>query len=860
MSKDRSLAHELAANSHKEHERIDELAAEKSLYYELFQNEQHKIALGRSDDISINYMARDNAFFNCLHAARQLESKVRFLSDYSQPIARPPINQHEARISSWLERYNPDHTKYLADYEYFLISKKAHEKEIDRLTDAINDIYADIRANLFPRILYFLLIWIPYVYGIYRMFSPNNSLEKAIDDGEYLQGKLTEYENSITHENDQYYQQWHEKYAEYTAISSEQLSKLRAEKTKYEQITQRLETAEKFIRAYAHPELSAAYAHFKKQPTYANLFDLNTQLSICKYTNATAQQDIRQLDHVIDTLQDLYPEVKQELQEFVTKTLENLVDRDVYAMLHNKYQQLIESSKNLLEKFKKNKIAYGKTLEKRAQLHPVRDILTIPEYDAQLQTLHEQIEKGEAILSTRRALITPYKHVMQTRSGESLRQFYAFTSAPDQPTYHIYADILRKLYPAALQALAQEQNNTCTVRSSDVYTLAEEHLKTLHTIERATDPKMIPYKPLASALRPLLETTEWSWEHLNTIETAIKKNPTYYQHAGLASLLSKVMQKVSEARQLQTKFEKKPHSPVSQHPELLMNQDNPRPTFFQPPVKQESAASQIIRELLGDMNAYQISTSDRDVSSDQKQAIINDVGENMLRYINMLSSADNQDISPQHLALLRNIATFVTRIMNKDNHHEFNETEFAHVDRQLEQLDREHPIRKATEFLIKTFRTKTEYMAVDTQTARNKLQRELTNELQYREKVLTKKTTKTPNAIRWSAVLAVKTLIKNYANELKKYASENNASEQHLVAQLVSDIDRICTIIGSERHNQKSVESLPHLLQQIEHHCEELVKHPMSEAAQYITATLKETEDYAGILTQTHTHSLKGRK
>lgn len=865
MSANRRLEHELFRSLREEETLIESLESDRALQLQLFQNSQNQIELKSQSqnraDLSKNYLARDDAFFKQLHILQQLRSDVKFVTNYHQPVAMPKIKQRDIRIYSVLEKHNAKDSEYLADFEEFLRDKKAHEKVIERLNQGIIDIHDEIRAIIVPQILYYLLEWLPLIIQIYRYFAPVNSLDSAIKQGRILEGELLSLEQEIQNEDHRFYKRWQEKYTEYSALSmnEKKLVQLRTEQTQFEKSLENHNRLEVYVNSCQHAGIQQAYELFKTQPSYVNLFHVCSALCEQKFN---ADKKASEIDQVLDAINELYPEAQAELQQFADATLFNLSAGAIFDLLEDKYRRLIETSKNIQEQAKLAKKKMADIAAHSAKLNPIIDAIKIYNYQIEMQRLTDHIEKARAELSKRRKLIEPYKNFLNNRTGSNLNALYLFMSDPAyQREYASFAELLKKLYPAALETMEAEQHGIISIRTRDVFSLQEKYLRQILFIEKSEDREMAPLKEVAIALHRLLNTPDWTWAHFNTIEQAIRKNPQYALNPTLAGLFNQATQMVAESRQFQAAIRTQRPAPSMQTPEISLNQSNPLPTFFQPPSRVSSVANALIKNIMGNINAHNIRTIDQTLTSEEKQETIDSISDNMLQYIEMLSTEDAiQTISPQHLALLRDLSTFIHQMNSQALPHHLNEENIAHIETQLKQLAPEHPIRKGVEFLINLFRTKNEYMAVDTRYAQIQLHKDIRTELRALESEMAHREERTSkhrhassagissearmNIHQWKVAQTFQKLVKDYVANLDRFSSPQNAHESREVKALASLAERLYHTL---RYEPRNFGEIPQLLKQLEHQSEALGKHPSREAITHIVSALKETKEYAAV-------------
>lgn len=858
MSVDKRLEYELSRNISHEEELVKKLEADSRLQLQLFQTQQAQIdsQSQTSADLSQHYLARDDAFFKYLHILQQLRSNVKFVTDFHQPVTMPKIQASDARIYSAVDKHDPQKSEYLADFEEFIRDKKAHESEIEKINQWIINVDADIRAIMLPQILYFLLVWLPPLIYIYRYFAPVNPLDQAIKQAQALESELSDLEQKINSENEGFYIRWNEKYPEYSALSmnEKKLKQLRTEQKQYEQMLDSKQILEAFVQHCEEPEIQQALQNVITQPNYINLFHACALLCEKKINDGKSTP---QIDQVLKAMGHLYPEVQGELNQFTQHTLFNLQARSIFDSIKDKYQRLIEISRKTLDnvnrarKRMKDIAIHSSSL---SSLNLIFDAQLMYNYNEEMKKLRTYIEKSVAELGRRRNMITPFDQFLNNRTGESLINLYQFLSASTNAESNSFAETLKQLYPAALKTLETEKHGNISIQTRYISRLQNQYLQKINLIKKSPDPQMQPLKEVAAALYPLLTTPDWKWSHFTTIEQHIRKNPQYARNPTLAGLFNKATQLVAASQQFQPPVIKQ--SPASQAPELILNQANPLPTFFQPPSRISAAANALIKDIMG-----KIKTIDQTLSSEKKQATIEAISDDMVRYIDMLSSEDAiQTISPQHLQLLSEMSAFIRQVTTPALQIHLNEENIEHKSKQLLKLDPEHPIRKGVEFLITLFRSKNEYMAVDTRYARTQLDKDIRIELQqcdqrksrHQEKLSRRKKLRADTLSlaawmelhQWTIAHGMKNIINGYVTNLKQFPSPHNAEESREIQAVATLIDQLYSTIRYERSKYGEI---PQLLRQLEQQCAALEEHPIHEAVIHLLSALKETKEYAAV-------------
>ena len=860
MSVDRGLEHELFSNPRAETALLNKLEAERSSQRGNFDEYQRNLlAIGagnRQSSASFLYPNRDEAFFKNLNLFRQLKSKVTFVTDFQQPISMPKIKRGDAQIISALEKHDPKDTEYLATIEEFILDKQAHESTIERLNQTVNEIHDEIRMLMLPQILYFLLVYLPPIYAIYQWFNPVNTLNIAIGLGEKLSKRVFEVETEIEQEDSRFYKKWGDKYSEYLlVVNSKKLPSLRKTEKQYNDLLEYKNILTVFVRQSEDLELEKAYQEFKAHPNYIYLFQLCSKLCQYKLEHELKNEHKVLVDQALQALRKLYPEVQQELQQFELTTLANLSESVMFDMLASLYENPIKESHGLNQKIQQAKTKIAKLSAETAKSNPQSNRKEIVENRAKIQKYYDYITQAEqriAKLKATEKFLQPLKQFLENRTGENLYKLYQFSLNPNN---HLHiSDLLQKLYPSALRELREENTKTILSNARALYDLSVVYLQQLTRIKQSTDSKLQPYQEVAHALHQLLSTSDWTWEHFAQLETAIQNNPNYYQNKILANLVTEIMTMVAAsklfpatANSIQTQ-----HHIATTAPEVSINQAKSPPTFFQPPVKVSSNANALIKEILGNSNSYEIRFYDDKPSEEDKQEAILTNGGKMVSYIEMLSNEDgSQTISADHVALLRELLPFASRLAQPTNEPLLSEQDFAHAHTLLQQLAREHPVQKGIKFLSKLYTSRLDYMTVTTRFVQEQLRSEIKQEIKDLEKMFEKHrnrrgTAELPkeaqfNLDKWSAARTLHKIIQQYVRQMETHSSPNNADECIKVKQMEETLSRLYTIL---RYEPRQHATLPALLEQCEHKMEILRDHPACLAAEKAIEALKETKEY----------------
>lgn len=861
MSTDRRLEHELLHNSQVEEEFLRDLETEFHAQRDLFQMQQSQIAIRMHQskmDLSPLYLERDRTFFNTVHLLQQMSSQIRLVTDFQQAAPIPKIQHSDRRIASVIEKYDSDKSEYLADFENFLRDKQRHDRELERLNLWMIDLQDQITHLVIPYILYFLLEWLPPIITIYRYFNPINSLDTAIILGQKLERDLNETEQDILAEHARFYKTWGERYTEYHALSmnEKQYQQMRVDDALYQHAQNCNQHLQYFMQRCKHEPTLKAYAQFTQHPNYINLFHLNACLNEQKFNHP---HQAKEIDKCLQDLQDLYPEIEHELKQYSQRVTLHFKESGGFYLLEDKYHRLIENSKSMLEKAKAAKVKMEAVILQSNSLNPIRDAMTLYQNRTEIEKLSNFIEGVKEKLAKRRKLIEVFKQFLQRRTGENLLKLHQYISDPNHEEAVEFADLLTKLYPHTLRTLSEERRSNISIPTREVSALSLNHLQNLIAIERSTEKgiQIESFKQVAKAFKPFLQTADWTWEHIYNLEITIRNHPNYVQNPILAAIMNDITRIISQSRQFQIKVERRASSTVPQpSPELVINSSTQLPTFFQPPSRVSNVANELIREILGTINAYKIRTLDGDLSSPKKQETIVQIGIDMQRYIDILSGEEgHQTISPEHLTLLKNMAQFIQKLVEEQS---ITEMDIEHTQNLLGQLDPVHPVRKGMEFLIAIIQSKVEYMAISTSPAQAQLAKEIAREIVELEKKresnrarrekyrhTSSMSVETRNNLdQWEAAFSMLTIIKTYRKNLEQYASAQSATEKQAVQTLVELGEQIYDGLRYEKY--KRGQPLP--LQQLVDHCDKLRPHPIIGAGEAFFEALQSTKEYSDLL------------
>ncbi len=783
------LQSEIINDPRKINEHLTKAESQQSDYLELFKHKQEKISNATTpvQEMADDYFRRDDAYFKYLQNIRQFKSEALLLNDYHQPAVMPRIEHSNSPIISLIERYNRQDGEFLAHVELYRQAKQAHQERLEELQASISRLESSIQNIVIPQILYFLLQYFPIAVGIYRYFYPDNKLDQGLEIGRQLNEDYEEQISELEQINKKFHKQWQDTGPTYEAVSDDQLQRLRDNKAVYSRLLQKHDTMSRTLSSYAHPTFQQAYAEFQKNPTHTTLFELVRQITEYQYKATLAQNESTvALEGTLITLQELYPEVKHPLDAFHKDILNQLSATEMRDAIRKLGHALFTENKTLSKKIENAHHKREEYERKRAELLPLVDYKARQELDSKLKKLDQYLEITVPKYNQQTHFTNLLGDFWTTNSGESLKNLYEFCSDPESASYQQdTARYLKSLYPEAIKQLELEQaKNMFYFPHGVCYKLMTEYLKELVSIQKSSDPASEPYKDLAKALNDFLSYP--TWKNLSRIERAIRRNPNYYkENPRLASLIKELMDISVNAEELQIKARKKP---VIESDELLINQDNPRPTFFQPTAKQEKTISQLYKKMLEAINIYKIACTDKNPSDENKQSITMDILGHITRYIEVLSEPDS--LSPHYRQLLKDIATFLLDIADNCN-----KDTLAQMQKKLEQLDEHHPIRQAVEFLIETTRSKETYVAIDTAPAKSMFQQELQQTLERQKELLAKtqsRSSSVTNAIKNRRVYNIREiarLIDAYTEKLKQHASNDNKQEHETLVALLHDFD-----------------------------------------------------------------------
>ncbi|PJD93561.1 MAG: hypothetical protein CK424_01810 [Legionella sp.] len=743
-----------------------------------------------------NYLKRDDAFFKYLQSIRQLKSEVLLLGQFTQPTAIPDLPNCNATITSLIERYDHRQTDFLANIEQYRQAKKEYSIEYDRLTGLISGIETSIQSIIVPQILYFFLQYFPSIITIYRYFYPNNHLDEAIELGAELVAKYDEYTDELDQLHTAFEKQWQNTQDRYERINDHQVKNLRKNKADYEKLSHKLETLNNTLQSYDHPELKESYAQFQKNPTYTTLFELVRQMTHYEYkAKMTQKENTTSLHATLMTLQELYPEVSEALDSFHTEILSQLSATEMLTILGKRGHTIFEENKILAEKIAKAHELRNLSVREKSKLVPILDYPTIQNIDERIKKIDNYLEKETPILNNRIKFTNLLGAFWKTRSGENLKNLYEFCTLSQADSYQKdTARYLKSLYPESIKQLELEQKKTMFRFPNDIaYNLRVKYLKELITLRDSTEPDEMRHKALAISLLDFIR--EPTWGNFNRMEQALQHNPSYYtEKPQLALLVKELMSVILTAQELQVKVVKKP---VIESEELLINQDNPRPNFFQPTPKQEKKINRLCRDMLELINQHTTEYRDGTASDDAKQDIIMNVMSHITSYIEVLSKPDSLSSNYHHL--FKDIATFlITLTTDHEKDFALNENMFTEMQTKLEQLDHNHPIRKAVEFLIETARSKEAYIAVDTTAAKTRFKEEFEQIVATQEKQLIKaRATMDPNKEKLRRVLNIREIVRlleDYTKKLERYPSNHNQAEHRALRAFLKDFNVETTI------------------------------------------------------------------
>lgn len=855
MSIDKRLEHELAINHPDEQERINDIESDRAAQFAVLQKSHHTVASRSSKEPSLNYLIRDQAFFKIVHSTQRLKSKLTMLSQFDQPVSLPNISARDAKITSVLERYDPERTAFLVDFESFITDQARHDRRIISISNWTRDIRDEIISNTVPSLLFFVFKWIPFVFQIYQYFSPENPVNTYIHRGEILIQELEDLEKDLIKEDMVYYARWQEKYQRYYAMSMnlQKVTQFLHEHEVYTQLSQAQEDLEDLIFSTKKmAPLKEAYQQFSHQPSYVTLLQLCTQLGQLRQTLQSRDQDSSRVDRAFQTLGELYPEVKPHLQTYVKETLENINDRKKYTHLEDVLKENINKNRSLLDRIKKAEGRMGESSKKAASLgkptQENRDLINAA--NDEIRKMANFIEKASQQMTHRRKLIEPLKDFINHRTAENLQKLYQYAATADTADHQEYAEILRSIYPATLDALEAENQEIMLSLNDETF----KHLQNL--FQRNITQVEHSDRKVTEVLSSLLSSPDWTWGQFSDLEEAIENNPNYMRNPHLAALMDQITHTVMGAKLFRERIPKNPvaKKASSMQPELVIPQNTTTPTFFQPAARNESEFTQTVKEKMrGHKNAYSINSSWEKLTSAQKQEAIDTMVHHILQYINIVSDEDRiQTIGYEHLSLLTTIADFARKMTAAEDHRLMNEAEFQRVADLLKRLETQHPIREYTEFIIDVFRTKDEYAAIDTSYVQKQLRKDLNEEIQVQEKYLEsrqkslKHNTRSPdasmNSVNWSAARGFQKLIKDYADKLQQNPSDANREEMSWLRQILTDADTIYNIVRGE--NKVNTQHLEGILLNFKQYCTTLENHPLNDVLSQFIRSLQATTEY----------------
>ncbi|MCR9192629.1 MAG: hypothetical protein NXI01_08215 [Gammaproteobacteria bacterium] len=160
-----------------------------------------------------------------------------------------------------------------------------------------------------------------------------------------------------------------------------------------------------------------------------------------------------------------------------------------------------------------------------------------------------------------------------------------------------------------------------------------------------------------------------------------------------------------------------------------------------------------------------------------------------------------------------------------------------------QQLDAQHPMRLAVQFIIELYRSTPEYIAINTEPAKQKLREELSMAIDKIKEQRADPAKRRPHNQyhKWSEVNAIQFLIKSYIEALDLYPSEQNAEERAVLNALEKQLVPVQQVLkyDKDRHSK-----LPALFAELDRTLEPLGEHPMKDVIHAYVVMLKETDEY----------------
>ena len=136
----------------------------------------------------------------------------------------------------------------------------------------------------------------------------------------------------------------------------------------------------------------------------------------------------------------------------------------------------------------------------------------------------------------------------------------------------------------------------------------------------------------------------------------------------------------------------------------MQNNSPPLSVQFQNQDSAYSDANDLIKDIMGDINFYQVDSIGQVTSNESKQTTIEFIGKKLLQYITDLSSEDAlHPPSHKELVLFDEISSFIGQIMLSPIPKDFKQADIYFMNFELQQYDKDHPIRKSVEFLISLY-------------------------------------------------------------------------------------------------------------------------------------------------------------
>ena len=768
MQNKNRLDDELYRNPEEEQKLCDALIDEQKSLFQEFQSLQRNILTNphslKKVYLSNLYKARDQIFFQQIHIVRQLNSQVKLVRDFQRFVVSGDID-NDTLIYSELEQAYQRQNDTLKNYEEFILDLKSHEQVIKTINKASDEIRNEIIKIIYPRILYFLFMFLTPVFYLFCVFVPNNAFNKTVRLANVLEQELNDIEKRREEENERF-NIWGEKYSEYTALTMDQerLTRLRSQALETQKILLRLEAKtkfemkiEQFVEPYRKPSLEAK-------------------------------------------------EARKEIQTII---------------------------------------------EKNPHIFPG----SMP----RIQRLKAIIDQTSAAIRGQITSLEPLSKFLKQKTGETLNELFLVSSDSTNQLKSLNAD-LEFLYSNELETLALEQQQLINISRREAFDLIQEYQEALFSLNKSESNDMIPFKALLNALISFVKSLDWTWEKLRQLESAIEKNPEYSSHPLLAAVVNHLTRIVMNSEQF--KVEKNiAIASLKPDPKVFMqNNSPPLSVQFQNQDSAYSDANDLIKDIMGDINFYQVDSIGQVTSNESKQTTIEFIGKKLLQYITDLSSEDAlQPPSHKELVLFDEISSFIGQIMLSPIPKDFKQADIDFMNFELQQYDKDHPIRKSVEFLISLYHEKHEFMEFDIHYAHKELRHDMNQVLKelaaykikhqtylgkprlYSAEIIP--TESTNSLHQWSIVRRLRDLMRSYNANLEKFVSASHP-ERIQIQELFDPINELTNIL----YNYKSAHynKIPELTMSI---VNKLLKfttsHPARDLIEHLISALKQTKEYS---------------